>query len=515
MRKLILILTLVPWFCFSQSPEKSISLESAFDKKSTYKALDGLILSDAKKTDVERKFHGYNIYMYAPVFEGAVGFGANWMWSNTYEVYVVTNLNDSGPGSFREGVESIITADGRIIVFNGLSGAIIPNSQITFNQTKQLYIAGQTSENGILVRGDSGYFSGALFRISNANGFIIRGMTFAIGGHGSTCCGDNFNIGGGTNIVIDRVTAVWSVDESVGGVNATNVTWQNSLLAESLSNSFHTEGEHSKAMLISNNSDKWSYYRNAFALNVDRNPLWGGDSPGPPLDEIEYVQNVIYGWDNFGFVGENTNPLSPSVINNVAISLPYTSSTRYAFAFNAESTGTNVYGRDNYDDNHRTNPADPDIQAIGCTRCGLYMSDEIPSARFSNTTPHGYPLDSEPELTRAQVIDTVSTYAGDFNDTGSITSRIRAYIAAETGGAIIDDESDVGGYPSITAGTIITDTDSDGIPDSEEATWGNDTFGYVNSLISGASPTSNPSSSKSIKSSTLRINGGNTVIKSN
>jgi len=97
------------------------------------------------------------------VFPGAVGFGSQWVFTNNYEVKIVTNLKDSGPGSLREAITSSTSHNGKIIVFNGLSGVISLNSTIDTPSGTEIYIAGQTSENGIALIG--GDWNGALLRL--------------------------------------------------------------------------------------------------------------------------------------------------------------------------------------------------------------------------------------------------------------------------------------------------------------------------------------------------------------
>lgn len=84
-----------------------------------------------------------------PAFPGAEGFGANATGGRGGDVYVVTNLNSSGAGSLRYGVDNAPTT-GRTIVF-AVSGYIpISYNSDTGNQTlrvvkNKVTIAGQTA----------------------------------------------------------------------------------------------------------------------------------------------------------------------------------------------------------------------------------------------------------------------------------------------------------------------------------------------------------------------------------
>lgn len=75
-----------------------------------------------------------------PAFPGAEGFGAYTPGGRGGEVYEVTNLNDTGPGSLREAVE----AEGpRIVVFR-ISGNIEIKSKLAV-RNPYITIAGQTA----------------------------------------------------------------------------------------------------------------------------------------------------------------------------------------------------------------------------------------------------------------------------------------------------------------------------------------------------------------------------------
>ena len=92
-----------------------------------------------------------------PAFPGAEGFGKYTTGGRGGAVYHVTNLDDSGPGSFRDAV----SASNRIVVFD-VGGVINITNRIVIK--KNIYIAGQTApgggitiyRNGIALNGDSG-----------------------------------------------------------------------------------------------------------------------------------------------------------------------------------------------------------------------------------------------------------------------------------------------------------------------------------------------------------------------
>jgi hypothetical protein len=107
-----------------------------------------------------------------PAFPGAEGFGAQTMGGQVIEV---TNLNDSGEGSFRAAVSA---SGARIIVFR-VSGVIQSNSTISINNP-YVTIAGQTAPGGGIVVKGSGLFI-------RTHDVIVRGMKMYIGdGIGAT-----------------------------------------------------------------------------------------------------------------------------------------------------------------------------------------------------------------------------------------------------------------------------------------------------------------------------------------
>lgn len=88
-------------------------------------------------------------------FPGAEGFGANAVGGREGEVYVVSNLDDSGEGSLRDAVSK----EDRIVVF-AVGGLIEIEERMVVS--KRVTILGQTAPgDGITVYGNGWSFSNA------------------------------------------------------------------------------------------------------------------------------------------------------------------------------------------------------------------------------------------------------------------------------------------------------------------------------------------------------------------
>jgi hypothetical protein len=147
------------------------------------------------------------------------------------KVILVTNLNDSGPGSLREAVE---TEGPRIVVFT-VSGTITLQSRLRISHP-YITIAGQTAPgDGICIR---------RYPLSiNASEVVIRYIRVRLGDETDN---DADAISGRyhKNIILDHVSASWSIDETVSIYHCENVTIQWCLISESLYASGHVKGAH-------------------------------------------------------------------------------------------------------------------------------------------------------------------------------------------------------------------------------------------------------------------------------
>jgi len=231
--------------------------------------------------------YSLNTAAQTPAFPGAEGFGTDTPGGRGGKVLIVTNLNDSGEGSFR----AAITTEGpRIIVFK--TGGIINLEKPIVIKHPYVTIAGQTAPgDGICLRGNG-------IRIHTHDvvmRFIrVRPGEIDFGPENNWGSLDAVSIGSNKtdsvyNVVIDHCSLSWGIDENIGiWGNAHDITVQYCIISEALQISKHPKGAHSKGMLIGNKATNVSVHHNIFAHNHERNPLVNGESL------VDIRNNVIY-----------------------------------------------------------------------------------------------------------------------------------------------------------------------------------------------------------------------------
>lgn len=221
-----------------------------------------------------------------PAFPGAEGGGMYSFGGRGGRVYVVTNLNDRGPGSFREALEA---GGPRIVVFN-VAGIIQLKERIRI-RAPYVTIAGSTAPgDGVCIAGDTVEI--------DTHDVVIRHMRFR---RGATWVGNrNDSLGGNPigNIMIDHVSASWGLDENMSmyrhmyqppdgskeqKLPTVNITIQHSIFSECL-NTYH----HSFGSTIGGYNA--TFHHNLWANNSGRNPSVG------MIYDFTFANNVVFNW---------------------------------------------------------------------------------------------------------------------------------------------------------------------------------------------------------------------------
>ncbi len=212
-------------------------------------------------------------------FPGAVGAGKYATGGRGGEVYHVTNLNDSGTGSFRDAVSK----SGRIVVFD-VSGTIELKSNILCQSN--ITIAGQTAPggSGITLKNYKMGMSG--------DNIICRFISSRPGPYASTSSGnDAWGGAKGSNSIIDHCSMGWTTDEQWGLYsNNQYYTVQYSVLGPADSWGGHAKGLHGFGIMMG--KGYLTFDHNLIIHNVSRN--FRGKVEGQQT--ADFTNNIIYDW---------------------------------------------------------------------------------------------------------------------------------------------------------------------------------------------------------------------------
>jgi hypothetical protein len=377
-------------------------------------------------------------------FPGAEGFGRNARGGREGESYVVTTLEDSGPGSLRDG----LNAPNRIITFK-VGGVIKIKARLVI--PKSTTILGQTAPYpGITTYGNG--WSG-----SGADDSIVRHIRIRMGKEGSKGK-DAMTVAHGRTLIFDHISVSWGKDEtfSINGNKAENITIQDCIIGQGLET-------HSAGGLIQSIGGI-SIFRNLYTDNKTRNPKVKGKN--------DYRNNVVYNWGSGGgyIAGGSEGESQVMIVGNYFISGPNTGHTH---AFVRGNENFHAYAQDNYFDSDRD---------------GVLNGKEIPleSKSYGSMdlvkTAWPYPGPSR-VLSAKNALEMVLNQAGTSKWRDAIDARMIAEVKSwGKVGQFIHSEEDapmaglMGKYEKPAKMTRrdveMEDSDGDGIPDWYERTRG-------------------------------------------
>jgi hypothetical protein len=386
-------------------------------------------------------------------FPGAEGAGRLATGGRGGRVIRVTNLDDGGPGSLRAAIDA---KGPRTIVFD-VGGTIRLKKPLTI-RNGQVTVAGQTAPgDGITVRDQQ-------FEIA-ADDVVVRFIRARLGAE-SKVQSDAFTISRGKRIIVDHVSASWSVDETLSASSAyrrpeddlRDVTVQWSIIGESMRRAGHVKGEHGYGSLVRGaHGARMSWHHNLWAHHVARMPRPGNflppaqDPVGPTFD---FRSNVFYNWGGAqsGYNADSDDKASVSTYNFVDNYYKAGPDSKRAVAFDERSPIARAWFEGNA--MNGVIPADPWSLVTGGTGAGYRLASpaEMP-AITRDPAPRAY--------------GKVLAAAGASRIRDGVDRRIVDSVRAG-GGRLIDTQADVGGWPELKPGEPWRDRDGDGLPDDWE-----------------------------------------------
>lgn len=386
----------------------------------------------------------------ALAFPGAEGFGRDAVGGRNGKVYVVSNLDNSGPGSLRDAVSQ----PDRIVVFS-VGGLIKITDRLIIS--KRISILGQTAPgDGITVYGNGWSFS-------NADDAIVRYIRIRMG-KGGTSGKDGITIAEGTNMIFDHLSVSWGRDEtfSISGAEVGNITIQNSIIGQGLAT-------HSCGGLIQTNvGNGISLFRNLYIDNKTRNPKVKGTN--------DFTNNVVYNWGGGGgyIAGDSSAASEANIVGNYFISGPSTSVT----AFTRGNANFKGYVEANFYDSDRNG-------ALNGVELGVAASNyggmNIQAAKFPFPAPAKI-LSAADALTLAEMSVGASKVRDSIDE--RLITELKSYGKS---GELISDETaaPMNGPGTIGGGIQWVDANGNGIPDDVESKFSS-IEDWANSLVSSS-----------------------------
>jgi pectate lyase len=384
-------------------------------------------------------------------FPGAEGFGRFATGGRGGEVYAVTNLNDSGPGSLRDAV----SVGNRTVIFR-VSGTINLESDLMI-RVSNLTMAGQTAPgDGICLRRHP-------LRLSGASNVIIRHLRVRPGPESGKAI-DGIEIRNGHDIILDHCSVRWSIDEAVNTWHgAKNVTVQWCLIAEPLNRSVHPKGAHGYG--ASWGGENTSYHHNLFAHCTARNPSVAGQAKDHTIN-MDHRCSVIFNWEHRSCDGK---PDSINVVNNYYKPGPATLPDVRRRIARIDDTKA-AYGFDSLW--HIEGNVVEGFPKISADNWAGGVDFEGQTSAALNRRREAFPVAPVATQPAAEAYRLVLAGVGaTLPRRDALDARIVREVETGKvtfGNGIIDTPAQVGGWPELKSAPAPADSDGDGMPDDWE-----------------------------------------------
>ena len=429
-----------------------------------------------------------------PAFPEAEGGGAAAVGGRGGTIYEVTNLNDSGIGSLRYGLQTVTGP--RIIVFR-VGGYIDLLSSITVSNESHITIAGQTAPgDGITIRGENLLQTPLVF--SDSHDLIIRYLRIRKGGielPGQV--GDCISFTGTCyDVMVDHCSVSWSHDENLSIWSddqnpSRNITVQWTINSEGLNYANHATGLLAGSNVNANDMHDLSIHHNFFAHQRNRSPLL-------KVGSGDITNNLIYNWQWWS-TGIGGGIVADIVSNHYKAAMTGTGGRREVLFKphnGTQSSGPSGNPSIYFEGNTGPHSSDPTADAwdlmfemTAVDSWGWPLVNGVPtltnvpsSYRRLGQRALAFPITTHTSIDletlllagggvgASQRLDNNGNWVANRD---SVDDRIIDEYNSGTG-IFANSVSDVGGWPTLNGGVAYADLDSDGMPDAWEDAHGFD-----------------------------------------
>jgi hypothetical protein len=351
----------------------------------------------------------------------------------------VTTLKADGPGSF---IEAVKAKGPRIIVFE-VGGVIDLGMETVKLNNGDLTLAGQTAPSLVtFIRGGIG--------ISTDN-VVIQHVAVRPGEAGQAKTSgwecDGITAYASANVEVSNCSITWATDEGlsasgprfIGGGpedwqknTSRHIRFLRNIVAEGLSNSTHSKGEHSKGTLIHDNVSDAVIADSLYAHNRERNVLFKGGAIGEMRGNVVYNAGKRFAhynlhrneWDRIPFAAGRV-----TIRDNAFIAGPSTLQDIAAFMLGGDG------------------PMALDMAGNSARRAD--GSEMPPFARYGQTGPP-MTIEAWPEPAAASLAPRIEQVLATCGARPEMRDPIDVRIVEDVKrgtGRIINSEQEVGGYP--------------------------------------------------------------------
>jgi hypothetical protein len=407
----------------------------------------------------------------APAFPGAQGAGAVAKGGRGGAVYQVTNLNDSGTGSLRTCVEA---SGPRTCVFR-VAGTINLSRGFWIDDP-YLTVAGQTAPGGgIQLKAKATTQSAVMIAAHN----VVWRYTRVRHGYNSGGADNASNImvfDGAYNVIVDHNSTSWNQDEGIGVWRSAsgalhNVTVSWNVIAEALADHSTAIITGAEARTLSDGMTNLDFHHNLLMNDNHRNPHIKSKS-GRIVNNLTYNTRFYY----MQFGGGAQFDIISNVWKKGPLHGQVYASVREVQAFPGGNSSTANGTMSLYLANNTGFTAGTDqwrfTQLVSGENGTIQGNLSTAYRRASPLPAQAYPIritSSDAILNDVGASRRLACNGGWIANRDATDQRLVRQYHENTGiRTLVRTEADVGGYPTIAAGTPCADADRDGMADEWE-----------------------------------------------